>query len=86
MVPGHPAWYRERQPHHAGAIRPYMKPPSPRYGRQSPAYCPYCAGAKTIPTVSLLPEKGGDLLDDIDSLIKQGVCTIYRDSGLIIAV
>lgn len=44
------------------------------------------------PAVSLLPEKGGgDLLDDIDSLLKQGVYStllfiIIHQSVLIIAV
>ncbi len=77
MVPGHPAWLRERQPHHAGALRPYMKPPSPRYGRHSPVYCPYCTGTKEAPvSLVVLTEKEGDLLDDIDDLLKQGTLFI----------
>lgn len=76
MAPSHEIWQRARLPHHGGALRSYMKPASPQYGRSSPTYCDICAQARQTedkyleitalpPSPShLLPQM--DLLDEID--------------------
>ena len=43
MAPRHEIWQRHRRRHHGGAIRAYAKPPSPQYGRTSPAHCKHCS-------------------------------------------
>lgn len=42
LAPHHEIWQRCRRLHHGGAVRAYAKPPSPQYGRSSPAYCEHC--------------------------------------------
>lgn len=54
MAPHHQIWQRCRRRHHGGAIRAYAKPPSPRYGRTSPAYCEHCT------RLSVLELSGGE--------------------------
>ena len=80
MVPEHSVWSRQRQRHHGGALRNYMKPGTPRYGRTSPAYCETCLSLtegrdsprKTSRQVSM---KNMDFLDEIDFEYRQ---TYYR--------
>ena len=48
MAPHHHIWQRCRRIHHGGAICSYTKPPSPRYGRTSPAYCEHCTRLSVI--------------------------------------
>ena len=48
MAPHHHISQRCRRRHHGGAIRSYTKPPSPRYGRTSPAYCEHCTRLSVI--------------------------------------
>lgn len=85
MAPQCTTWQRTRQSHHGGAVRSYLRPVSPRYGRSSPLYCQHCAQLQSTTTPlslqmeqspminCLLPKK--DLLDDIDgSLLDKGVC------------
>lgn len=76
MAPSHEIWQRARLPHHGGALRSYMKPASPQYGRSSPTYCDICAQArqtedKFLEMASLPPSPSHllpqmDLLDEID--------------------
>ena len=48
MAPHHNISQRCRRRHHGGAIHSYTKPPSPRYGRTSPAYCEHCTRLSVI--------------------------------------
>lgn len=89
MAPSHEIWQRERLPHHGGALRSYLKPPSPQYGRSSPIYCEFCARARQAdeqllelttlspPPTPLLPQM--DLLDEIDltSTRSKGTFNLY---------
>ena len=46
LAPEHFIWKRHRLSHHSGALRNYMKPGIPQYGRTSPVYCEDCLRAQ----------------------------------------
>lgn len=70
MSPYHSIWERRRLPHHGGAIRPYLRPSIPPYGRTSPLYCSHCMQAhlrqKDEEHSPLMSDIKLDLLDEID--------------------
>lgn len=48
MAPTHEIWDRTRLSHHGGAIRPYLQPTTPTYGRSIPPRCIMCMKASSI--------------------------------------
>ena len=79
MTPDHDIWQRVRLSHHGGAIRTYLKPSSPQYGRSSPLFCQHCSQARekcsllgdlSLPDCPPLPKL--DLLDEIDCCVESG--------------
>ena len=60
MAPQHTIWQRCRRRHHGGAIRSYAKPPSPRYGRTSPAYCEHCTRLSVLELSGCEREEEGE--------------------------
>ncbi len=74
MAPDHSIWTRHRQRHHGGALRNYMKPSTPSYGRTSPSFCETClnrnrdkeSGMASLRTKKRYPIRTTDFLDDID--------------------
>ena len=65
-APAHVIWSRTRYSHHGGAIRPYLRPHIPAYGRKGPSYCLMCTSSRSEEGGALPEHTPLDLLDEID--------------------